>query len=120
MPYVTVRDEVKRHNYQETAFCNSLIPYYLQVDTKDKSERAKFFRAANILLFDRFPIETAGLTAVAARAAKSKAKRVWNIIGLFLRSNTWHGRVSQCGSWYRLFSLNAALFTLHQSIGPRV
>ncbi|KAF4597823.1 hypothetical protein EYR38_006214 [Pleurotus pulmonarius] len=75
MPYVTVRDEVKRHNYQETAFCNSLIPYYLQVDTKDKSERAKFFRAANILLFDRFPIETAGLTAVAARAAKSKAKR---------------------------------------------
>ncbi|KAL4264903.1 hypothetical protein AB1N83_006629 [Pleurotus pulmonarius] len=75
MPHVTVRDEAKRHNYQESAFCNSLVPYYLQVNVKDKNERAKFFRAANILLFDRFPIDTAGLTAAAVRDAKSKAKR---------------------------------------------
>ncbi|KAF4569576.1 hypothetical protein EYR36_009373 [Pleurotus pulmonarius] len=75
MPHVTVRDEAKRHNYQESAFCNSLVPYYLQVNVKDKNERAKFFRAANILLFDRFPIDTAGLTTAAVRDAKSKAKR---------------------------------------------
>ncbi|KAJ8694300.1 hypothetical protein PTI98_009224 [Pleurotus ostreatus] len=106
MPRVCVENSAKRYNYQETAFLDFLVPYYLQV--KDKAERVHFFKAAYILFHDRFPIEKLGLSSTIYKTTRDKAKQTLAkrvmVSALFLERSLIHSPMEH---WTEIMSLRA-------------
>lgn len=64
--------------YQEVAFTQSVLPYYLQ--SVHYNHEALFLKAAHRLLFDRFPISRKGVTPRVFRSMNHRAKRVCSLV----------------------------------------
>ncbi|KAF9488528.1 hypothetical protein BDN71DRAFT_1512956 [Pleurotus eryngii] len=74
------RPGIKRIVDQEDLFADSLVPHYLQA--KAKEERKDFFKAAFLLLFDRFPLQPEYMAKpVTLQSIRTATKRIKKSFG---------------------------------------